>query len=61
MDNSLGGFSDERQERGGIFLMERLIAAGQSGISVRGLGGNRAGEIRVARFLRNDGKPARRP
>lgn len=54
MDNSLGVFNEERQERSGIFLMERLIAVGQSGISVRALGGNRAGEMRVTRFLRND-------
>lgn len=54
MDNSLGAFNEERQERSGIFLMERLIAVGQSGISVRALGGSRAGEIRVTRFLRND-------
>jgi hypothetical protein len=54
MDHSLGGFNEERQERSGIFLMERLIAVGQSGISVRGLGGSRSGEMRVTRFLRND-------
>ena len=54
MDNSLGGFNEERQERSGIFLIERLIAVGQSGVSVRALGGSRAGEMRVTRFLRND-------
>jgi hypothetical protein len=30
-----------------------LLAAGQSGIRVRPLGGNRAGEVRIGRFLRN--------
>jgi hypothetical protein len=54
MENGLGGFGDTRLERGGIFLMERLIAVGQDGISVRALGGDRAGEIRLTRFLRND-------
>lgn len=37
----------------GAFLFARLVAAGQGGISVRRLGGNRAGEIRLTRFLRN--------
>jgi hypothetical protein len=30
-----------------------LVAVGQRGITVRGLGGDRAGEIRLGRFLRN--------
>jgi hypothetical protein len=34
-------------------LHERLVTVGQRGVSVRALGGNRAGEMRVARFLRN--------
>ena len=54
MDNTLGGFGDTRLERGGVFLMERLIAVGQSGVRVRALGGGRAGEVRLSRFLRND-------
>jgi hypothetical protein len=54
MDRSLGAFNEERQERSGIFLMDRLIAVGQSGVSVRALGGSRSGEMRVTRFLRND-------
>ena len=33
--------------------MARLVCVGQSGISVRRVGGNRAGEIRFTRFLRN--------
>ncbi|MGY3035619.1 hypothetical protein ACVIIV_004789 [Bradyrhizobium sp. USDA 4354] len=33
--------------------MARLISVGQSGISVRRVGGDRAGEIRITRFLRN--------
>lgn len=39
--------------KGGIFLHERLVAHGGKGVSVRGLGGNRAGEMRITRFLRN--------
>ena len=54
MDYSLGCFNEPRQQDCGVFLMKRLIEVGQSGISVRGLGGNRAGEMRVTRFLRND-------
>jgi len=37
----------------GDFLYERLVAHGGKGVSVRGLGGNRAGEMRIARFLHN--------
>lgn len=33
--------------------MARLVSVGQSGISVRRVGGDRAGEIRITRFLRN--------
>jgi hypothetical protein len=54
MDYTLGRFGDRRLERGGAFLMERLITVGQSGVRVRPLGGHRAGEIRLGRFLRND-------
>ncbi len=35
------------------FLHRRLVEIGQRGISVRSLGGERAGEIRLTRFLRN--------
>ncbi len=38
----------------GAFLHERLVTVGPRGISVRALGGSRAGEIRIGRFLRND-------
>jgi hypothetical protein len=36
-----------------VFLHARLVAVGSRGISVRRLGRNRAGEIRITRFLRN--------
>jgi hypothetical protein len=38
---------------GGIFLRSRLIEMGCKGISIRRLGGDRAGEIRNTRLLRN--------
>lgn len=53
MDGTLGRFGDRRLERGGAFLHERLVAVGSRGVKVRRLGGNRAGEIRITRFLRN--------
>jgi hypothetical protein len=37
----------------GAHLLARLVSVGQSGISVRRVGGNRAGEMRITRFLRN--------
>lgn len=37
----------------GACLLARLVSVGQSGISVRRVGGNRAGEMRFTRFLRN--------
>ncbi len=37
----------------GVFLHARLVASGPSGVRVRRLGRDRAGEIRITRFLRN--------
>lgn len=37
----------------GAFLHERLVTVGQRGVSVRSVGGSRAGEMRITRFLRN--------
>lgn len=37
----------------GVFLLGRLATIGQCGVRIRPLGGNRAGEMRVTRFLRN--------
>ena len=34
-------------------MLARLVRVGQSGVSVRRVGGNRAGEMRFTRFLRN--------
>jgi len=38
----------------GAFLHARLVVLGGRGVRVRRLGGDRAGEIRLTRFLRND-------
>ncbi len=40
--------------RRGAFLLGRLIEVGGRGVRVRRLGGDRAGEIRLTRFLRNE-------
>src|ERR1700684_3489554 len=37
----------------GAFLLDRLVALGQNGVRVRPLGGDRAGEVRLGRFLHN--------
>src|SRR3546814_6133840 len=37
----------------GVFLHRRLVEVGQRGVAVRSLGGNREGEMRITRFLRN--------
>lgn len=34
-------------------MLERLLGVGQQGIRIRPLGGDRAGEVRIGRFLRN--------
>lgn len=34
-------------------MLSRLLAVGQAGVRVRPLGGTRAGEVRIGRFLRN--------
>ena len=47
----LGQFGDRRLEKGGEFLHRRLVKTGCA--QVRKLGGDRAGEIRITRFIRN--------
>ena len=54
MPPSLGQFRDARREAAGIDLLARLVEVGQSGVSLRTLGGGRAGEVRFGRFLRCD-------
>ena len=46
-------FGDRRVDRVHRFLHDRLVRQGPRGISVRRLGGSRAGEVRIGRFLRN--------
>jgi hypothetical protein len=41
--------------KGGAYLLSRLIGSAGRKLRVRRLGGNRAGEIRLTRFLRNPG------
>jgi hypothetical protein len=50
----LGRFGDHCLEKVGGFLLQRLVEVGQGGVRLRPLGGNRAGEVRLGRFLRND-------
>jgi hypothetical protein len=51
METPLGEFGDKRLEAISVLLMERLLAVGQSGVSVRKLGGSRAGELRLGHLL----------
>jgi len=51
--SNLGHFGDARLENGGAFLLERLCALGAQGISLRRLGGERSGEVRLGRLLNN--------
>ena len=51
MDTPLGEFGDKRLQAISVLLMERLLTVGQSGVSVRKLGGNRAGELRLGHLL----------
>jgi len=53
MEQGLGQFGDLRLANVGALCLARLIEVGQGGTSVRKLGGSRAGEIRLARFLHN--------
>ena len=53
MEYRLGRFGDRRLEQGGAFLLGRLLEAGARSVRVRRLGSNRAGEMRITRFLRN--------
>lgn len=53
MGSVLGYFGDRRLDAAGAFLLGRLIEIGGEAVRVRRLGGNRAGELRITRFLRN--------
>lgn len=51
---SLGKFGDARREAAGVLLHARLVENSAGGISVRRLGLDRAGELRLTRFLHSD-------
>jgi hypothetical protein len=48
-----GRFWRRASVKRGAFLYGRLVGYGGQGVSVRRLGGNRAGEMRITRFLHN--------
>ena len=54
MVGAVSFFGDRRVDRSYGFLHDRLVRQGPRGLSVRRLGGSRAGEVRIGRFLRND-------
>lgn len=54
MELSLGRFGDRRLEKCGDYLLSRLVASGGRKVRVRHLGSDRAGEMRLTRFLRNE-------
>ena len=54
MVGAVAFFGDRRLDRSCRFLHDRLVRHGPRGISIRRLGGSRAGEVRIGRFLRND-------
>jgi len=54
MVGAVAFFGDRRVDRSCRFLHDRLVRHGPRGISIRRLGGSRAGEVRIGRFLRND-------
>ena len=51
--NGSGSVRGPAPAKRGAFLLDRLVSAGQGGVRVRQLGGDRAGEMRITRFLRN--------
>ena len=53
MQNPGSHFGDLRLDQAERFFHDRLVEVGPRGVSVRGVGGNRAGEVRFGRFLRN--------
>jgi hypothetical protein len=53
MERSLGLFGDRRLQKGGPFCTLGWLKWDAGGVAVRRLGGDRAGEIRLTRFLRN--------
>ncbi len=54
MHNSGSHFGDRRLDPAERFFHDRLVEVGPRGVSVRGVGGHRAGEVRLGRFLRTE-------
>ena len=54
MEQAASFFGDYRLDQANRFIHDRLASHGPDGRSVRRLGGHRAGEIRIGRFLRNE-------
>jgi hypothetical protein len=52
-DHDAGAVRRSAAGKRGAFFLQRLVAHGGRGISVRALGGDRAGEMRITRFLHN--------
>lgn len=53
VDDQLGAVRGPAPRKRGVWLHGRLVEVGGRGVRVRRLGGDRAGEIRLTRFLRN--------
>jgi len=53
MTTAVSHFGDFRLDQAVCFLHDRLVEIGPQGISVRRVGGSRAGEVRVGRLLKN--------
>ena len=53
MEQGPSSFGDCRLDRATRLIQDRLVSHGHDGLSVRRLGGHRAGAIRMGRFLRN--------
>ncbi len=51
MEQGTSSFGDYRLDQANRFIQDRLVSHGPDGLSVRRLGGHRAGEIRIGRFL----------
>ncbi len=51
---SVSHFGDFRLDQAARFVHDQLVRRGPCGISVRSVGANRAGEVRMGRFLRNE-------
>lgn len=52
MEQGASSFDDCRLDRASRFIHDHLVSHGPDGLSVRRLGGHRAREIRLGRFLR---------